>query len=175
MISELLALVTGAFLGAVITASVYRGNQASNVRKAIASVRGYLDPDTTKPLGNMTAKLKLHLDVIHEADDLVTRSHWAKRHKNRFVAQSVRIATLRNKGTAKANKRLFDEARETVRESGDRLMGYLDFPSWLWLKATAIRLFEGARSRVAAPKRHRARGASEAPGLTEMPAAPLKR
>lgn len=152
MISELLALVTGAFLGSVVTASIYRSSQATNVRKAVASVQRYLSSDGHKAFGPLTAKLKLHLDIINEADDLVARSQWAKKHKHRFVAQSVHAITLRNKGITRDNKNQLIEAQAMVKESGEMLLGYMEFPSWRWLKATSIRLVSGSRRRIAARK-----------------------
>lgn len=135
----LLAFALGALLGTAITASLFRANESRNVRNAIASVRRYLMAESNKPLGDMTGKLKLHLDVINEADDLVTRSDWARREKHRFVSLAVQMIRLRNKGVKDAQLAQLEHAQKRLKKSGNLLIGYLQFPSWLWVWASTIR------------------------------------
>ncbi|MDQ2076620.1 hypothetical protein [Marinimicrobium sp. ABcell2] len=140
MISETLALATGAVVGAVSTAGIYRSSQAANVRRAIASVLRYLDADSHKPLGDLAQKLKLHLELVNEADDLVARSDWAKKQKRRFVMSAVEVIKARNKGVTKANQNEFLERQGRLQEAGELLLGYMQFPSLLWVKATLFRM-----------------------------------
>jgi hypothetical protein len=139
MISEAFALAMGALMGAVGTAGVYRSGQAINVRRAVANVMRYLNTDSHKPLGEQTKKLRLNLELINEADDLVTRSEWARKHKRRFVLTAVDVIKARAKGVSKENKSQYLERVDQLRDSGEMLLGYLQFPSILWLKASLIR------------------------------------
>lgn len=142
MIGQLLALAIGILLGVVGTAATYRSNQAINVRRAVASVLRYLDPKAHKPLGDLTKKLQLSLELINEADDVVARSEWAKKQQRRFVAAAIEVIKMRNRGLTKADKDHFVERLERLHDSGDRLLGYLQFPSVLWLKASVSRVVD---------------------------------
>ncbi|WP_024462346.1 hypothetical protein [Marinimicrobium sp. LS-A18] len=146
----LFAFLIGAFLGVVVTASLYRSRDSRNVCNAIASVQRYLETDDLKPLDKMTGKLKLHLDLINEADELVVRSEWARQQKNRFVTQAVKIIRLRNKGEAKEQQERLIQAQKGLKQSGQYLLGYFQFPSFLWLRATIARLPMDTRKQVAA-------------------------
>lgn len=140
MIGQLLAFAIGISLGVASTAAVYRTSQAINVRRAVASVLRYLDPKAYKPLGDMTKKLQLNLELINEADDVVARSEWAKKQQRRFVAAAIEIIKMRNRGLKKADKDHFVERLDRLQDSGDMLLGYLQFPSLLWLKASVNRV-----------------------------------
>jgi len=140
MIGQLLALAIGILLGVVGTAAIYRSNQAINVRRAIASVLRYLDPKAHKPLGELTKKLQLTLELINEADDVVARSEWAKKQQRRFVAAAIEVIKMRNRGMTKADKAPFVERLDRLHDSGDMLLDYLQFPSLLWLKASVNRM-----------------------------------
>ena len=140
MISELIALTAGGFLGAVYTANLYRNDQSANIRKAIASAVRYLDTDSTEPLGKTTDKLKFYLGLINEADDLFSGSHWAQKERQRFLSESVRLASMRRKGVRRQHREQLEEARQRLRLSGQLLTGYFEFPSRLWLKAAVARL-----------------------------------
>lgn len=153
MISELLALATGVFIGAVVAANVYRNTESTNVRKAIAKVQRCLASDANQPLGKTTAKLKFYLDLINEADDLFSRSDWAQRQRKRFLAHTVRVVVLRNKGLAKTNEGQFSEHLIAAEDSGRLLIGYLQFPSWLWAKATTRRLLDAVKRPLASPRK----------------------
>lgn len=146
-----LAFILGVLLGTVVTASLFRTSQARNVRNAVASVQRYLvTDDAAKPLGNMTAKLKLHLDLINEADDLVSRSEWAKRQKHRFVSLAVQMIRARNKtgkALTAAQKIQLGQAQERLKQSGDWLLGYWQFPSWLWVRAVIARTVVALKAR----------------------------
>lgn len=146
----LFAFVIGAFLGMVVTAGLYRNRDSRNVCNAIASVQRYLETDDLKPLDKMTGKLKLHLDLINEADELVVRSEWAQQQKSRFVSQAVKIIRLRNKGEAKAQQERLLLAQKGLKQSGRYLLGYFQFPSFLWLRATLARLMVDTRKQVTA-------------------------
>ncbi len=146
----LFAFVIGAFLGVVVTASLYRNRDSRNVCNAIASVQRYLDTADIKPLDKMTGKLKLHLDLINEADELVVHSEWARQQKNRFVAQAVKIIRIRNKGVAKEQQERLHQAQQGLKQSGQYLLGYFQFPSYLWVRATLARLMADTRKQVAA-------------------------
>ena len=143
MISELLALAAGGFLGVVSTAHLYRNDQSANSRKAIASVLRYLDTDSLEPLGKTTDKLKFYLGLINEADDLVANSNWAQKERHRFLSEAVRLAAMRRKGVRKQHIQHMEQlakSRQQLRLTGQRLTGYFDFPSRLWLKAALSRL-----------------------------------
>ena len=140
MIGQLLALAIGILLGVVGTAAVYRSNQAINVRRAVASVLRYLDPKAHKPLGDLTKKLQLNLELINEADEVVARSDWAKKQQRPFVAAAIEVIKMRNRGLKKADKGHFVERLDRLHDSGDMLLGYLQFPSFLWLKASVDRM-----------------------------------
>lgn len=146
----LFAFLIGAFLGVVATASLYRSRDSRNVCNAIASVQRYLETDELKPLDKMSGKLKLHLDLINEADELVVRSEWAQQQKSRFVSQAVKIIRLRNKGEAKAQQERLLLAQKGLKQSGRYLLGYFQFPSILWLRATLARLMVDTRKQVTA-------------------------
>lgn len=157
----LLAFILGVLLGTAVTASLFRTSQARNVRNAVASVQRYLvTDDASKPLGNMTTKLKLHLDLINEADDLVTRSDWAKRQKHRFVSLAVQMIRARNK-TGKTlttvQKMQLGQAQERLKQSGDLLLGYWQFPSWLWVRAIIARAVAALKARQGKPAAKQAR------------------
>lgn len=153
MISELLALTTGAFVGAVVTANIHRNTEATNVRKAIATLDHHLAGGDTRPLGKTTAKLKFYLDLVKEADELFSRSDWAKRQRHMFLAHSVRVIVLRNKGVSKTNQAQFSENLLAARTSGALLIGYLEFPSRLWVKATLARLSDTVRRQLASTRK----------------------
>src|SRR5690625_1738452 len=121
MIGQLLALAIGILLGVVGTAAIYRSNQAINVRRAIASVLRYLDPKAHQPLGELTKKLKLNLELINEADDVVARSEWAKKQQRRFVAAAIEVIKMRNRGMTKADKAPFVERLDRLHDSGDKI------------------------------------------------------
>lgn len=140
MISELIALTAGGFLGAVYTANLYRNDHSANIRKAIASVERYLDTDNVEPLGKTTDKLKFYLGLINEADDLFSGSSWAQKERHRFLSESVRLASMRRKGVRRQHREQLEEARQRLRLSGQLLTGYFEFPSRLWLKAAVARL-----------------------------------
>lgn len=140
MIGQLLALAVGILLGVVSTAAVYRSNQAINVRRAVASVLRYLDPQAHKPLGDLTKKLQLNLELINEADDVVARSEWAQKQQRRFIAVAIEVIKMRNRGMKKADKEHFIERLDRLQDSGGMLLGYLQFPSFLWLKASVTRM-----------------------------------
>lgn len=146
----LLALLLGVFLGSVVTAGLYRSRDSRNVCNAIASVRRYLETDDLKPLDKATGKLKLHLDLIHEADELVVRSEWAQQQKLRFVSHAVKIIRLRNKGEAHSQRERLIAAQKALTRSGRHLLGYFQFPSVLWLRATLARLPADTRKQLAA-------------------------
>jgi len=145
MISELIALTAGGFLGAVYTASLYRNDRSANIRKAIASVGRYLDTDNIEPLGKTTDKLKFYLNLINEADDLVASSHWAQKERQRFLSEAVRLASMRRKGVRRQHREQLEKSRQKLRLSGQRLTGYFDFPSRFWLKASIARMLHLAR------------------------------
>jgi len=155
MISELIALTAGIFLGAVYTAHLYRNDRSANVRKAIASVERYLDTDSTEPLGKNTEKLKFYLGLLNEADDLFLGNSWAQKERHRFLSESVRLASMRRKGVRRQQREQLEEARRRLRLSGRLLTGYFEFPSRLWLKAAMARLIHLARlpnAKVLKPK-----------------------
>lgn len=157
----LLAFVLGTLLGTAVTASLFRTSQARNVRNAVASVQRYLvTDDANKPLGPMTSKLKLHLDLINEADDLVSRSEWAKRQKHRFVSLAVQMIRARNKtgkALTAAQKMQLGQAQERLKQSGDWLLGYWQFPSWLWVRASIARVLAALKARQGKPAAKQAR------------------
>src|SRR5690625_6861517 len=136
MIGQLLALAIGVLLGVVGTAAIYRSNQAINVRRAIASVLRYLDPTAHKPLGALTKKLKLNLELINEADDVVARSEGAKKQQRRFVAAAIEVIKISNRGMRKADRAPIVQRLYWLCVSGDRLRGDLQVPSDLWLMAS---------------------------------------
>lgn len=146
-----LAFILGILLGTVVTAGLFRTSQARNVRNAVASVQRYLTSDDGgKPLGNMTTKLKLHLDLINEADDLVSRSEWAKRQKHRFVSLAVQMIRARNKATkglSTVQRMQLEQAQERLKRTGDLLLGYWQFPSWLWVRAIVARAVAALKAR----------------------------
>src|SRR5690625_1668941 len=127
MIGQLLALAIGVLLGVVGTAAIYRSNQAINVRRAIASVLRYLDPKAHKPLGELTKKLKLNLELINEADDVVARSEWAKKQQRRFVAAAIEVIKMRNRGMTKADKAPLVDRKSTRLNSSHVAISYADF------------------------------------------------
>src|SRR5690625_3248664 len=133
MIGQLLALAIGVLLGVVGTAAIYRSNQAINVRRAIASVLRYLDPKAHKPLGELTKKLKLNMELINEAEDVVARSEWAKKQQRWFVTEAIEVFKMSNRSMTKADKASFVERFDRFHDSGDKFVGYLRFPRLLWL------------------------------------------
>lgn len=151
----ILAFILGILLGTVVTAGLLRTSEARNVRNAVASVQRYLlSDDDGKPLGKMTTKLKLHLDVINEADELVARSAWARRQKHRFVSLAVQMIRARNKATkglSTVQKMQLEQAQERLKQSGDYLLGYWQFPSWLWVRATIARAVAALKARQGKP------------------------
>lgn len=143
-----LGFVLGAFLGCVVTAAVFRTRESRSVRNAIAGLLRHLATDETKPLGKTGSRLKLPLEMVNEADELVARSEWARREKHRFVSLALKVIRARNKGVSEAQQPQLVEAQARLGHSGRLLLGYLQFPSWWWLRALAGRLVFQVRRKM---------------------------
>lgn len=151
MLSEVIAFLSGSVFagitGVLVTAGHYRSSEAVEVRRAVAKLKRHLEFETDSGLGDLGPQLKDLCKIIDNAEDCVVRSPWAQRHRNAFLVGCEDVMQARLEGTIEENRRIVIEGRELIKDSGEMLLGFLHFPSWLWCKATFYRLISPVVSR----------------------------
>ena len=144
MLSEVFAFLSGTVIagvaGVLVTAGHYRSTEALEVRRAVAKLKRHLEIETDSELGELGLQLEELSTLVDNAEDCVVRSEWAKRHKGLFLVGCADVMAARQVGITGENRRDFIEGRQLVENSGEMLLGFLQFPSWLWCKATFYRL-----------------------------------
>lgn len=143
MISEAIAFGLGTVVagvtGVLVTAGHYRSTEALEVRRAVAKIKRHLEVETEFGLGELKSNLEELCRQVDSAEECVARSKWAKRHRNLFLVGCADVMTAREEVINQENSLIFNEGRQLVKDSGEMLFGYLQFPSWLWCKATFYR------------------------------------
>ena len=151
MLSEVIAFLIGTVFagtaGVLVTAGHYRSSEAVEVRRAVAKLKRHLEFETDSGLGDLGPQLEELCKLVDNAEDCVVRSPWAQRHRNAFLVGCTDVMQARMEGTTEEHRRMVIEGRQLIVDSGEMLLGFLHFPSWLWCKSTFYRLISPLVSR----------------------------